>query len=67
MPQVAHNPELQSIQAMIDEDSNPESRALYSKDHANSMLAKAKKIPNKKGRVQEFHKVAPQLQTPTLQ
>ena len=57
--QVAANPQLQMIQQIVEEESNPESRALYSKDHGNAIFMKAKKMPKSthmKVRNSEYHK-----------
>lgn len=55
--QVASNPQLQMIQQIIEEESTPESRAIYSKDHGNEIFMKAKKAKtNVRVRNQEFHK-----------
>eukprot|EP00036_Acanthoecidae_sp_10tr_P010671 CAMPEP_0182917798 /NCGR_PEP_ID=MMETSP0105_2-20130417/1713_1 /TAXON_ID=81532 ORGANISM="Acanthoeca-like sp., Strain 10tr" /NCGR_SAMPLE_ID=MMETSP0105_2 /ASSEMBLY_ACC=CAM_ASM_000205 /LENGTH=418 /DNA_ID=CAMNT_0025054817 /DNA_START=83 /DNA_END=1339 /DNA_ORIENTATION=- len=53
------NPQLQALQAMIHEDSTPESRAESHKDHGNSLLAEAKKMKgvSKKVKTAEFKKV----------
>eukprot|EP00039_Didymoeca_costata_P030572 m.30236 g.30236 ORF g.30236 m.30236 type:complete len:399 (+) comp8186_c0_seq1:209-1405(+) len=53
--QVARNPDLQAIQQIIAEESTPESRALYCKDHGNQALQRAKKIENKPLRVSKMH------------
>jgi hypothetical protein len=54
--QIAASPELQMLQAIKDEDSDPESRALYCKDHGNTAFVKFKGEKNLKVRDVNLHK-----------
>eukprot|EP00054_Salpingoeca_dolichothecata_P018003 m.109574 g.109574 ORF g.109574 m.109574 type:complete len:362 (-) comp22689_c0_seq1:286-1371(-) len=46
--EIANNPDLQALQALVHQDSTPEEQAEYDKTHANEAFKKAQKAPNKK-------------------